>query len=118
MPVIKALCINPFSNLKVYPITRIQFQKGLSLAGFYWQYGAEEQYRQALFQWRWPKGSLCPACEGRRFCVLFNGHYQCNDCHRQTSLTAGTILAAQSRENQRDQVATHHLVSGDPPPDP
>ncbi|EQD30017.1 IS1595 transposase, partial [mine drainage metagenome] len=70
---------------------RIQFQKGLSLAEFQNQYGTEEQCRKALFQWRWPKGFQCPSCEGDRFCVLFNGRYQCNDCRHQTSLTSGTL---------------------------
>ncbi len=72
---------------------RIQFQKGLSFAEFHRQYGTEEQCRQALFQWRWPKGFQCPVCERSQFCVLFNGRYQCNACHRQTSLTSGTIMA-------------------------
>ena len=72
---------------------RIQFQKGLSLAEFQHQYGTEERCRKALFQWRWPKGFRCPACEGDRFCVLFNGRYQCNNCRHQTSLTSGTLFA-------------------------
>ena len=72
---------------------RILFQKGLSLAEFQNQYGTEERYRKALFQWSWPKGFRCPACEGNRFCILFNVRYQCNNCRHQTSLTSGTLLA-------------------------
>lgn len=72
---------------------RIQFQKGLSEAGFASLYGSEESCREALARWRWPNGFICPKCGGREHCVL--GHrnlYQCNPCRRQTSLTAGTIF--------------------------
>lgn len=72
---------------------RVQFQKGLSLAEFQKQYGSEEQCRKAVFQWRWPKGFRCPDCEGERYCLLFNGRYQCHACRHQTSLTSGTIFA-------------------------
>ena len=42
-------------------------------------------------QWRWPNGFLCPHCGHDRCCQL-NTHklQQCNRCHRQTSITAGT----------------------------
>jgi transposase-like protein len=74
---------------------RIQFQKGLSEAGFVVLYGREDQCRQAVAQWRWPKGFVCPKCGGREHCIVGPRQlYQCNACRRQTSLTAGTIFAA------------------------
>ena len=46
-----------------------------------------------LYQWRWPNGFLCPHCGHDRFCQLSSGKLQqCNRCHRQTSITAGTIF--------------------------
>jgi transposase-like protein len=72
---------------------RIQFQKGLSEAGFATLYGSEERCREALARWRWPDGFICPKCGGREHCVLAHRYlYQCNACRRQTSLTAGTIF--------------------------
>lgn len=72
---------------------RVQFQKGLSEAGFATLYGSEEGCRQALARWRWPEGFICPKCGGREHCVLAHRDlYQCNACRRQTSLTAGTIF--------------------------
>ena len=72
---------------------RIQFQKGLSEAGFATLYGSEEGCREALARWRWPEGFVCPKCGGREHCVLAHRYlYQCNACRRQTSLTAGTIF--------------------------
>jgi hypothetical protein len=36
----------------------VQFQKGLSEAGFEELYGSEEKCRAVVFAWRWPKGFL------------------------------------------------------------
>ena len=47
----------------------------------------------ALYQWRWPNGFLCPHCGHDRCCQLNSRKLQqCNRCHRQTSITAGTIF--------------------------
>ena len=71
----------------------VQFQKGISLNEFLSLYGTEDQCFDALYQWRWPNGFLCPHCGHDRCCQL-NTHklQQCNRCHRQTSITAGTIF--------------------------
>lgn len=74
---------------------KVQFQKGLSEPEFERLYGSEEACRAALFAWRWPEGFVCPECGGTKHCVLeTRGLYQCNKCHRQTSLIAGTIFAS------------------------
>jgi len=58
-------------------------------------YGTEEQCTQALFQWKWPEGFVCPECGTKRFCTLkCRKVYQCNHCHHQTSLTSGTIFSS------------------------
>ena len=75
----------------------MQFQKGLSEAGFTQLYGTEDRCRAALFSWRWPEDFVCPACGGMRHCeVSQEGRklYQCNGCRTQTSLIAGTIFAS------------------------
>ena len=72
---------------------RVQFQKGLSEAGFVALYGAEALCREAIARWRWSRGFVCPKCSGREHCIVGPRHlYQCNACRRQTSLTAGTIF--------------------------
>jgi transposase-like protein len=71
----------------------IQFQPGLSLAAFLKQYGTEDQCRAALYEWRWPKGYICPQCGHHSACKLKNRQlYQCNRCHHQSSVIAGTIF--------------------------
>ncbi len=73
----------------------VQFQKGISLTAFLSLYGSEDQCFAALFQWRWPNGFLCPYCAHDRCCQLNTRKLQqCNRCHRQTSITAGTIFEA------------------------
>ncbi len=38
----------------------IQFQKGISLIGFFALYGEEQQCQEQFFQWRGPEGFVCP----------------------------------------------------------
>lgn len=75
------------------PRNKVQFQKGMSLSEFLEHYGTEAQCEAALFAWRWPQGFVCPECGYEGHCVLGRGLYQCHRCHRQTSVTAGTLFA-------------------------
>lgn len=64
----------------------IQFQEGYSLQQLFKEYGTEEQCEKVVFQWKWPTGFSCPACQKSSYCVLEKRHlYQCNRCHHQTS---------------------------------
>src|SRR6202521_202858 len=47
-----------------------------------------------LFDRRWPGGFVCPVCGRDRAAILKSrAHtYECLDCGRQTSLTAGTVM--------------------------
>ena len=71
----------------------VQFQKDLSLDAFLEHYGDEDKCFEALFNLRWPNGFACPSCGHRKSCHLNTRKLrQCYRCHRQTSLTAGTIF--------------------------
>jgi len=75
----------------------VQFQKGLSEAGFDKLFGSEEQCHAALVGWRWPDGFVCPECGTRGHCIVKRGArrlFQCNACRKQTSIKAGTIFAS------------------------
>lgn len=72
----------------------VQFQKGMSLAGFLAQYGSEEQCRQAVIAWRWPDGFVCPHCGEREHGIVGERRlFLCHGCHAQVSVKAGTIFA-------------------------
>ena len=72
---------------------KVQFQKGLSLNEFLQEYGTEDQCFEALYALRWPNGFRCPHCDHDKCCELtVRRLQQCNDCGRQTSVTAGTIF--------------------------
>ena len=75
------------------PKNKIQFQRGLSLPEFINKYGTDQQCREALVQFRWPKGFVCPLCG----CTVYyevktRMLFQCKACKRQTSLISGTIF--------------------------
>lgn len=74
---------------------RVQFQAGLSLPQFLRRFGTEQQCRQAVMTWRWPAGFHCPGCGHPGHCALRNRDVlQCHRCHRQTSITSGTLFAS------------------------
>ncbi|WP_299021198.1 IS1595 family transposase [uncultured Photobacterium sp.] len=74
---------------------KVQFQKGISIHKFISMYGTEEQCQQRLFAMRWPNGYQCPQCSHDKYCQLKSRPlYQCNRCHHQASLTAGTLFSA------------------------
>jgi len=75
------------------PKNRVQFQPGMSLGEFMAKYATERHCERALFAWRWPQGFVCPQCGHGGHCVLGRGLLQCHRCRRQTSVTAGTLLA-------------------------
>jgi len=73
----------------------IQFQQGMSLPEFLHCFGTEAACAEAVRRARWPDGFVCPGCEGRAHCIVVSDGrrlFQCHACHRQTSLTAGTLF--------------------------
>ena len=73
----------------------VQTQKGMSLPQCLSVYGTEEQCFEALFGWRWPEGFRCTECGCTKSCRLTTRKLQqCNRCHHQSSITAGTIFQA------------------------
>jgi hypothetical protein len=57
----------------------VQFQKGLSEAGFEQQYGTDEQCQAIVAAARWPDGFECPVCGGKQYLTTRN-LYQCTKC--------------------------------------
>lgn len=78
-------------------MNRIQFQAGLSLNQFLSRYRTDEQCEAALEKSRWPQGFTCPCCQSSSYCNVWHGRvktFQCNRCHKQVTLTSGTIFHA------------------------
>jgi ribosomal protein L37AE/L43A len=89
----------------------VQFQKGLSEAGFEELYGTEAKCRAAVVAWRWPDGFECPVCGGASHSeISTRGLFQCRACRRQTSPTAGTIFAATTVPLRTWFRAMYHLT--------
>ena len=73
---------------------QVQFQRGLSLPGFLAHYGSEAQCGDAVFQWRWPEGFVCPECGHTGYCeIAGRSLYQCYRCHRINSISCWCIFS-------------------------
>ena len=77
------------------PMSRVQFQPGLSMPEFLARYGTDAQCEAALQAARWPSGFVCPSCGGAaRTSFRRQGrlYWQCGACQHQCSVTSGTIF--------------------------
>jgi transposase-like protein len=65
-----------------------------SLPEFQKAFPDEASCADFLFEQRWPDGFVCPGCGNRRVAGLKSRPrlYECLDCGRQTSITAGTAM--------------------------
>jgi transposase-like protein len=65
-----------------------------SLSQFQGEFPNEESCATFLAARRWPDGFVCPGCGSKRGWSLASRArlYECTDCRRQTSITAGTVL--------------------------
>ena len=68
--------------------------KARSLSEFQKEFPDEASCVAFLFKRRWPDGFVCPVCDKRRMAALKSRPrlYECLDCGRQTSITAGTAM--------------------------
>lgn len=69
--------MNPF------PETLIEFRK--------W-FATEESCVDYLIKLRWPEGFVCPVCRSQNARPTTRGLFECKECSRQTSVTAGTLF--------------------------
>ena len=56
------------------------------------QFGTDEKCRKALEQLRWKDGAKCPRCDSPATPIANRFQYDCDSCHYQFSVTAGTIF--------------------------
>ena len=93
---------------------KIQFQEGYSLFELFSDYGTDKQCRQALFQWKFPDGFVCPECGCKTYCTLEKRNlYQCNHCHHQASATCGTIFDSTKLPLSKWFLAIHLMTQQD-----
>lgn len=62
-----------------------------------WQqrYQTEKACLKRLAELRWPEGFQCPHCgHDHGYYTASRAHHECAACHRQTSVTAGTVFHA------------------------
>jgi len=66
-----------------YPVDQQEFE--LLIA-------SEPDCREYLEAIRWPEGFICPVCNSKNAWKIASERWECKDCGRQTSVTAGTIF--------------------------
>lgn len=67
--------------------------KAIKFKEFRKQYETEEACREELFRLRFPDGFVCPKCGCQEYySIRSRNTYQCRNCRRQTSVTAGTVM--------------------------
>jgi len=66
-----------------YPKTLLELER---------RFGTEDACRQYLTQLRWPIGFICPFCQGEGGWPDRRHRWTCQDCRRQSTVTAGTIF--------------------------
>src|SRR5712691_301611 len=64
----------------------------INLAQLSEQFGTDEKCRKALEQLRWKDGAKCPRCDSAATPIANRFQYDCDSCHYQFSVTAGTIF--------------------------
>ena len=55
-------------------------------------FGTDAKCRKALEQLRWKNGPECPRCQSKATPVANRDTFDCDECHYQFSVTAGTIF--------------------------
>lgn len=63
-----------------------------NLTEFRDRFSTEESCIDYLITLRWPNGFECPLCGDKENRRTARGLYECRKCHRQTSVTAGTLF--------------------------
>jgi transposase-like protein len=67
--------------------------ESMSLPQFQKEFGSEEDCASYLAHKRWKDGFSCCKCNHTTYCYIRTRQlYQCQRCHYQTSVTAGTIM--------------------------
>ncbi len=65
----------------------------LTLRDFQQRFHTEEACFEFFVKLRWPEGYQCPVCGNTTYYYLSDSRrFQCKVCHRQTSVTAGTVF--------------------------
>jgi transposase-like protein len=64
----------------------------INLAQLTEMFGTDAKCRKALEQLRWKNGPECPRCNSKATPVANRDTFDCDECHYQFSVTAGTIF--------------------------
>jgi len=79
------------------------------------QFNSPTACLEYLVQCRWPEGFVCPKCSGKKGWLNSKRYvFECGDCGKQTSPTAGTILYRSKVSLQDWFIAPYHVATYTP----
>jgi len=74
-------------------IEEVVMESIVTVFDFEEHFSSEEDCYNHLISLRWPKGFICPRCgSAEYYFITTQKRYECKQCHRQTTVTAGTIF--------------------------
>jgi transposase-like protein len=88
--------------MKPYPLTLPELKA---------RFASEEACRNYLEELRWPLGPLCPRCEKTCVWRMSPPYWRCADCHRDFTVTVGTLLEGTHKPLAWWLDAIWHVVS-------
>lgn len=66
-----------------YPANQMEFEE---------MFKTEQDCINYLISLRWPNGFVCPRCGSIRYWKKSKGRFECQDCHKETTITNDTIF--------------------------
>jgi len=68
-------------------------QENISFYAWQQQYSSHEKCLSYIENQKWPTGFICPHCDNNHgYFTSKRHHYECSDCHKQTSIIADTLF--------------------------
>jgi transposase-like protein len=68
-------------------------QENISFYDWQQKYSTQEKCLNYISTEKWPNGFVCPHCENNHGYYTANRyHYECSQCHKQTSIISGTLF--------------------------
>ena len=88
--------------MKPYPLTASELRS---------RFSSEDACRTYLEELRWPQGPVCPRCQHTRVWKMSPPYWRCAGCHRDFTVTVGTLLEGTRKPLAWWLDAIWHVVS-------
>ena len=91
------------------------YRKGLTLVDLFKKFPDDATAESFIAAQRWPKGIVCPNCQGKKASRSGNHPrmpYHCKDCRKFFSVKTGTVMEGSKLGCQKWMIAIYILTTG------